>query len=153
MAEPIHIKILIFEGFAYLLFFSIIYFMNTEKFIFNIFPLLSVTYLIQQSIKRKKKILKYFTEEFKKLGFTVFSERPLNFSEISNNLKSDTVDGTILHRRYFYVRRFTRVIRVKSNNGKSYVLNVLVKIMWNGKHEIVIREKTHVPTDNKKYSN
>ena len=90
-------------------------------------------------IKKRKKILPYVKEDFKKLGFEITNERPSKLSEMKYEISffNITVGGTPIG-RFSYIRQFYRIFRGKNKEGKSVLLNSIVTKKWSGENHIEI---------------
>lgn len=99
--------------------------------------------LLTGYLKRRKKIAKYLIDDFKKMGYSVLSERPLKFSESTFEMKptTETFVNNIPLSRYRYIRKFARVFEVETQTNERFELNTIVTKHWSGEKSIDIKKK------------
>ena len=127
------------------LFISLVLFAgNTEWFALGVLPWVSFLF-IHYYRKRRRKIARYLEEDFKKLGYKVISERPVQFFEFDASATLTfspivTIGGIPLS-RFGYKRKFLRVFEVETVTGKRHSLYTLVTKHWSEEIELEILEK------------
>jgi len=125
-------------------FISAIFIVNSD-YPFLIVPLFILVVYAKIQIKRRKKILPFVKDDFRKLGYELSAERPSKLSEIKFEFSIEpTINGVPLS-RYKFVRRFYRIFKGKDKAGKTVLLNTIVTKKWSGENhiEIVKIKKPH----------
>jgi len=94
---------------------------------------------IDYFIKKNKKITAFVKEDFKKLGFVIISERPLNSTEREIEIKpAILINGKPLTK---IKNKFSRIFTVKDENKRLLELKTEIIEKKNGKIEISIKDK------------
>ena len=98
-----------------------------------IIPVFLIFVIISIILKRRKKILPYVREDFKKSGFDLLDERPLRLSDQKITFGLNITLNDVPISRYGYFRQFFRIFKARGTDGRLYAIKAEITQLWNGK--------------------
>ena len=120
-------------------FMSMIYILFTSEYLVLIFLPMIIYIGVIFLLKKNKKITEFVKGDFKKLGFEIISERPLNSSEREIEIQpAILINGMPLKK---YKNKFSRVFSVRDETNRLLELKTDIIEKRNGKIEIKIKNK------------
>jgi len=122
-----------------LVFMSMIFILFKTEFIILIFVPIIIYIGVIYLLKKNKKITEFVKDDFKKLGFEIVSERPLNSSEREIEIEpAILINGIHLKK---YKNKFSRVFMVRDETNRLLDLKTDVIEKKNGEIDILIKDK------------
>jgi len=137
MTKPL--EYLIYTLLTIIVFISMVFILFKTEYKILIFVPMIIYIGIDYFIKKNKKITEYVKEDFKKLGFEIISERPLNSTEREIEIKpAILINGKPLTK---IKNKFSRIFTVKDENKRLLELKTEVIEKKNGNIKIKIKDK------------